>query len=214
MSALKLYLCMEKLAQSPALSFFQHYREDLTVHDRRELVEWGDTGFQYLWIVRDSGTHLFPLGVHPKINEAATATLVHVSSAIRRGLYKVFAVSDASGVVEIDVPKASQLLRSTRYHYEVLDGMVFRCRPTREPLANMHIRYARPHATDHGWHAQFQSRRAPNHKDLCALRLIAQCEVSSAAHSLLQGPSSIVVDDKDIGQAIAAARGQLLLEAA
>lgn len=97
-----------RLEQPDMAGLLVAYRDDFDVIDREVLVEWGAPGNEYLWFVREHGTALLRLGVHPKPVEWFTCAMDLVAKG------KVFHVTDR-GVKELARVEALRMIGAMEY---------------------------------------------------------------------------------------------------
>lgn len=76
----QLFQRMCALVETKAFPGLKSYRSDLYVDDHAQLRNTWTPDTRYLWVVRPNGTHLFVLGVHKSISEAAAACLKTIAS--------------------------------------------------------------------------------------------------------------------------------------
>jgi hypothetical protein len=199
MFANKVFEAMQRLVDSPELDYFQSYRDDFFVHDRREIIEWGSPTARYLWTVRASGTDLTRLGVHPACHNWAEAVFDMLDRERTPAKHFVIVSADASGVAsvrEISRSKArSELAKPCAYE---VDGLQVKRHGQTVALCFVKSEVRFNEMTK--LHVAFDTQKQ-GEIDLGALRLLAQHVVCKAAGSLLVGPASITIDGVDIMQA-------------
>lgn len=199
---LHLFNAMAQLLKLPTMAFFQHYTKDFFEHDRRELITWGAPGARYIWVVRDSGTHLIRIGVDPKSCEYGMAVLEQISrnrncpSAL---FVRIFEITDRT-ITEIDVGHAQRLLGASSDAYKVRNGVVSRRDGgnSYRDLATLRIDTQTRSAAMPLRHVRFTTSNKLSPADVGALRIIAQCEVVRASQSLFTSPASIEIDGVDV----------------
>lgn len=195
---LEIFNMMERRLAQPDCAFFTHYREDFFVHDRKQLVEFGGRGADYLWIVRSAGTHLIQLGVSVKASDWGFAALEAESVG------KVFHVT-TSALREVSHEKARELL--ARMDYTTQEG---ECSAHvsygGETLAMLEVQTVRPWAEvpRHSVHIKSTGAAIRSSLHLSALRRIAQGIVEKK-FNLFAPIDAITVDGTCVLQALAAA---------
>jgi hypothetical protein len=66
---------MIDVIKETGLEILQQHPTDVAVYDRQRLVQVAYAGAKLLWLVNDSASHLFLLGVHPDENRVAKSRL-------------------------------------------------------------------------------------------------------------------------------------------
>lgn len=102
---------MRGIVEAPGYPLLQHYKQDFYKFDREQLRATYAPEMTYLWIVREMGTHLFPLYIDPSVTNDAKAALHSWSHG--QELYLV----GPKGVVDIDLPNA--LAELGKFDYSV-----------------------------------------------------------------------------------------------
>lgn len=75
MTPQQMHEAMAKIVDAPGYPLLKSYRKDFEVYDRQLLeASWHREG-RALWVVREMGTHLINLGVHPKSSEEGRCLL-------------------------------------------------------------------------------------------------------------------------------------------
>jgi hypothetical protein len=195
------FLMLERRLAQPDLAFYKHYREDFTCTDRYVLENYGSPEAEYLWVVRESGTHLVRLGVHERSSEWGYAALN------LGGTQRAFHVT-ATNVAEVGPARARALLGKLRY--AVHEGVVSR---DGVPFALIAL------STDGGDSAiaqrvtvRLQSLCELTREQLTALYEIAIREVSRV-FSLFTAIREITLDGRPIDDRIKDARAEIREEA-
>ena len=109
---------MREVVEAPGYQLLQHYKQDFYKYDRQHLVESFTPDMTYLWVVREMGTHLFPLYIDPRITNEAHAALSMQSSA-----QDIFIVGP-KGLKKIELQRALDELK--HYDYKVVLQGVFK----------------------------------------------------------------------------------------
>lgn len=101
------YEHMCNTAHSPD-ALLKHYKDDLHVHDREFLNNYHIPGQEYIWLMREDGTNLAPIGINPKL-----CAFLKTDIELDRG-GKYYHVTE-SGISEVSKEKAYDLLNQTTY---------------------------------------------------------------------------------------------------
>ncbi|MDZ4123650.1 MAG: hypothetical protein U1E02_05660 [Hydrogenophaga sp.] len=102
---------MREVVEAPGYHLLRHYKQDFYKYDRQQLVDSFTPDMSYLWVVREMGTHLFPLYIDPRITNEAHAALSLQSSA-----QDIFIVGP-NGLKKIELQRALDELK--HYDYKV-----------------------------------------------------------------------------------------------
>ncbi len=189
MSANQTFEAMRGVIESPGYPYLKHYRQDFYEHDRRFIERNHSTDASYLWIVRESGTHLIALGVHPKMCEEGFAAM-RLSGACDLYLVK------RERVKSVGFEEAERLLREFRYRVDgasvvnaqgVLAGFTVSMSPWHAGSVKGTVRYTTG-----------ASSRSLSLGDLIALAQIAECEVIRSTQSLFTPTELILLDGADL----------------
>lgn len=113
-----LFARMCKVVEAPGYPLLQHYKQDLYKYDRQQLLETYTPEMTYLWVVREMGTHLFPLYIDPRVTNEAKAAL-HIQSGGQE-LYLL----GPNGLKRIDRSRALDEL--DRFDYKVTSNSVMK----------------------------------------------------------------------------------------
>ena len=68
--------------------YLAYYKEDLYQHDRNRLMETAVPGAEYIYTVRNSGTHLSPIKLHPVSTNWAEAAVASAAQACEEQRYR------------------------------------------------------------------------------------------------------------------------------
>ena len=102
------------------LELLQRYPNDLLVHDQNMLQKTAVPGMKIAWMVGDSHTHMVPLGLHPKENEAVT---YHLNLCNSDRFYQLDVRQDGFQLKEIDkIAYAALQHTPVPYHREGTPG--------------------------------------------------------------------------------------------
>lgn len=103
---------MRGVVEAPGYPLLKGYKTDFYEHDVRQIRNSWASGSQFLWVVREYGTHLAHIGVHAKLNEYASAA---ISVAVTSGSpYEIYHLS-AKGVRKLTLEAARLLLVVMQY---------------------------------------------------------------------------------------------------
>lgn len=102
---------MREVVEAPGYPLLQHYKQDFYKYDRQQLLDTFTPDMTYLWVVREMGTHLYPLYIDPRITNEAHAALSIQSSG--QDLYLV----GPKGLKQIERQRALDELK--HYDYKV-----------------------------------------------------------------------------------------------
>lgn len=109
---------MGAIVNAPGYPLLTHYRVDFEKYDLTYLEAAWHEESRMLWVVRDSGTHLIPLGVHPRLTEQASAVFA------MSGAQDYFLLSN-KGIRRIDLAHAKGEV--SRFHWRLdRDGGIFK----------------------------------------------------------------------------------------
>lgn len=195
-----IYNAMLALLALPEMAFFTNYRDDFLVHDRRELINWGAPGADYLWIVRSNGTHLSRLGIHPSCDKYMEAALDSVSRSDPAA--RVFRVS-SRGIRELTFDAAKQLLAHTPHLYTLKDHQVlFGAGIDAVHLATLALQRTTDENLGYLWSVEVTSDRDLGLNHLVALRELALASVVKASGSLLVSPWRVTINGVEITAAV------------
>lgn len=194
------FQAMADFLTRPDMSYFSSYRNDFFIHDRREVVEFGAPGARYLWAVRESGTNLTRLGVHPRHDAWMAAVLeqfeqdeTSAKAGSTRPRTRFFLVSGTK--IKEQTAQAARALLAAAHDY-IVSGCAVCVRGDAGPqtLASFHLKW------EGGWDCerqatlQFQSAQPLSLEAVTALRLIGQCIVCEDAGSLLAKIKCLTID--------------------
>lgn len=146
---------------------------------------------EFIWVLNPYGTHLNPIGLHPRCNLTALASIECAESA---GYDFLVYHIDKSRIRRIVPASAKHLTRNL--HYQTNDCVVTRS-SNRERIATLSVEILNQNldATIEITSID-ESRLAAT--DLVALYQIALCEAVGAAHSLWVKPQAICLNGSDL----------------
>lgn len=203
MSFERTFKAMRSVIESPGYPYLKHYQQDFYEHDRRFMERNYTSEASYLWIVRECGTHLIPLGVHAKMCDEGCAAMSMSGPSdlflVKRGQIKKL-VRD----------EALRLLRDFRYRIEggsVIDARGF--------LASFSISMSAWSAGPVKGTVRYHtgaSTRSLSFGEWIALAQIAECEVIRSSQSLFTPTETILLDGADLRELIAQHRAEAVSE--
>ncbi|KLR59287.1 hypothetical protein [Diaphorobacter sp. J5-51] len=163
----------------------QAYEQDFYLYDNHALQSgWTPEG-KFLWVITPNGTHLTEIGIHPKQNDWALAT-VHSGYKTR----EIYLVS-ANGIKQLTVEKAESEIKKLDY---IVDGSTIKDK-TGEVLAYMRLKPIRSEARQGG---QIRFNRPDNlpytERLKHVLGIIANSEIAKYYGSWFVVTESIVFD--------------------
>lgn len=113
-----LFARMREVVEAPGYHLLQHYKQDFYKYDRQQLLETYTPEMTYLWVVREMGTHLFPLYIDPRVTNEAKAAL-----CIQPGAQELYLLGP-NGLKRIDRSRALDEL--DRFDYKVTSNSVMK----------------------------------------------------------------------------------------
>lgn len=113
-----LFARMREVVEAPGYHLLQHYKQDFYKYDRQQLLETYTPEMTYLWVVREMGTHLFPLYIDPRVTNEAKAAL-----CIQSGAQELYLLGP-NGLKRIDRSRALDEL--DRFDYKVTSNSVMK----------------------------------------------------------------------------------------
>lgn len=211
----RVFDAMQALVNSPALAFFQSYKNDFEEFDRREICDWGSTSSEWIWAVRENGSRLAQLGLSDYQDEYARAIVKHVAAELAAvpARAKLFHVTGAGQVREISSDGATQLLSKPR-RYGMQAGVLVRhlADGTMLPIARSRLVWERgfaraPTATvAFETMAGYQPTAMQRWQDIAVMRSFASDLVVEDTGSLLDGFSKLLVDGHEFEELFLTAR--------
>lgn len=184
----RVFEAMRKIVYAPDARI-QHYRQDFDKYDRDYLERTRALG-TYGWVVRESGTHLVQLGVHPKMNEELDAALWVGPS---RDCYLI----DARAGTVSPVNEARLREEMAQFTYVTASGVVSKMG---RAIARIDVGMTSwAFASPPKGVVAYESVGVPiGLQDLIALSQIGASEVIRKSQSLFTGIESIKLDGADI----------------
>lgn len=202
----RVFNAMQCLVHSPVLAFFQRYRNDFDEHDRREICDWGSPAAEWIWVVREHGTHLVQLGISDRQDEYLRAVLKHVASDVKAdpARAKLFHVSGTGQVLEVGVEAISQLV-ARPVRYSLLANVLARhCADgSAVPIARSRLIWERGFARQPQAVVAFdtvpgyQPTAMQRWNDIAVMRVLAIDIVVDDTGSLLTGVSKLLLDGQN-----------------
>lgn len=191
------FAAMKAVIEAPGYPLLTAYKQDFYEIDRDFLTQHDVPGASYLWVVREYGTYLVPLGIHPKLHDDALCYIDPFN-----GVRDVFHVANGT-TTALQRSEVHSLLH--RYTYQVNGGIVSK---GKNPLCRfnvdvMHVEGGRKA------NVSFVSceQDSLTVSDLVALKLISACEVRAKTQSFFVHMDSMTIDGEDLLCRIELARG-------
>lgn len=207
---------MGDIVNAPGYPLLTHYRVDFEKHDLAYLeAAWHDDA-RMLWVVRDSGTHLIPLGVHPRMAREAAAVFGMA------GAQDYFLLSNR-GVAPIDLARAKQEVASLQWSIGK-DGRIFKgarhladvvdiaTRIDRIPMPGNPPGSPPRFRESQAYDVRLWPRADPSKLslgDLIGLRIIAECAAIESGGSLMVPTRAVRLGAADLGLLMDRARAKL-----
>ncbi|AVX93399.1 hypothetical protein [Pseudomonas psychrophila] len=92
------------------------YRQDFYQLDRDHLANTGTVGGRYVWVIRENGTHLASIGLHPRATEFVECAL---DSFEKVQCYEITLLADGdANIKSISVVKARDLIKTCAFEFE------------------------------------------------------------------------------------------------
>ena len=195
MDANKVIADMREIIDQPGYPYLVSHREDFDVIDVQSLRANFSTGARYLWVVKQCGTHLTRLGVHPRADSWARANINSGITSSELGA-QIYLLSD-EGVKLISCEEAETEIQ--RMDYTTV-GKVIR-RSSGEAIATINIASSGYDDRGNRFYNMLLQSESPdslNRADLTALGAIAVCEAEQHAQTFFVRVDSILLNGKDI----------------
>lgn len=196
----ELFNAMEAIVRAPGYPFLQAYQDDFYKLDRDYLDQFYTVGSSFIWIVRENGTHLHPVGVDEKFNECLEA----VFSSYNETSLDIFSIHRGE-LKRITMKKARDVM--SHPHYETVRGVVSRLKV---PIAaiNVLVDYRDQTRYTSAVITSFRENERRSLDELIALQVIAECECVRVTQSLFTQVGLITLDGVDIDETIRLAKAQ------
>lgn len=175
------------------------YRDDFFVSDRRILKNTWFPGVRYLWYVREAGTSLALLGIHPKLTDQAQA-IVEACEGTKHAIFLV----EGGRLKAVTRERALSLIGECKASYDD-NRVVYKGREialyyvTDEYVEAEHRSHYAVHFDSNGAHLSVE--------DLVVLQGLADVIVREQARSLFYVSPLIYLDHQDFYQALDRIRG-------
>lgn len=209
-------MCLETILSQMEIIFsdFQSRNPHVSTSDFKDvdlpMVRFYNTAItEFIWVINPYGTHLNPIGLHPRSNLAALASIECAESAGYD--FEVYRIHKGRVCrLSADVAKHE----THKLHYQTTSRVVTRS-SNRQRIASLSIEILNKEL-----HAEIEitsiDESCLTTEDLVALYQIALCEAISAAHSLWVKPRTIRLNGSDLHDLITFRRaaGQALRPAA
>lgn len=175
------------------------FSEDFHSFDREFLKSYWTETTRFLWMLREHGTFICRLGVHPEHVEG-------ILTAIELSFGSKLFVVEGSSIKEVSVIQARALLCS--FDFLCTAGMVRRRGQT---VARFSVAVHHAQQSSSRGEVYFESASRDQNwslDDLIAMLIIAQCETVCAAQSLFVTPRVVTLDGEKLSDLIDAAQQQ------
>jgi len=180
---------MRAVIEAPGFPLLVAYKNDFYKHDRHELRRTFSDEITYLWIVRDSGTHLYPLHIDKRVCQEADAALG------MDGPRKLYLVTPTS-VQEIDLARAKTLMST--FNYEVKNGFVMKNKSTSLASVMPTSEWVKGQLKSRVTFGSDHKKEQLTHLDRIALRRIAVHEVINLTGSIFTPVISVTFNGEDL----------------
>jgi hypothetical protein len=184
------YKALCNIVNSPGFGLLKHYLDDLHLHDRVFLEAQAGPNTQFIWCVRDSGTYIVRLGVHPKHDEWMRAVIDQNISQ-----QEFFRIVVGLSVEDVKVTKITQDQAKAslgKYAYTVINNWVLH---KGNPIAELYIHTRRNEQHQLGADVKVVSKQVLSQIHIGAILLIAQNEVVVATGSLFTSIFSMTLNE-------------------
>lgn len=105
---------MKAIIESPDC-VLSGYEVDFYDFDRLHLESTGTVGGRYVWVVRQNGTHLASIGLHPKMTEFVDCAL-DMKEPLQ--VYELTLLADGDALIKsITVAKAKELIKQSSFDF-------------------------------------------------------------------------------------------------
>ncbi|PMV96482.1 MULTISPECIES: hypothetical protein [unclassified Pseudomonas] len=92
------------------------YRQDFYQFDRDHLANTGTVGGRYVWVLRENGTHLASIGLHPRTTEFVECAL---NSFEKVQTYEITLLPDGDADIKpITAAKARELIKTCAFEFQ------------------------------------------------------------------------------------------------
>lgn len=200
LSAMAIFHAMTAIVEQPGYVYLQAYKEDFYKHDKTTILNELAKGARYLWVVHPNGTHLTRIGVHPRQNDWATATIESSLRATSLGA-EIYLISTA-GVRKLTEIEAMSEIRV--WQYAVANNTV---RDARGRLIGVFEvrKHSKSGDGNHYTNVVFQSACLPSlgKADLLALRDIGLSESTVVWQSLFVQTESLTINGHCVTELLA-----------
>lgn len=183
---------MARIVNAPGYPLLKDYRRDFEVLDLDILrAQWHGEG-RALWIVREMGTDIVNLGVHPKSSE-------HGKAVLGMGGAKQCYLLTPRRITQIDQARAAGELKS--FEWSIDQGRISR---KGQPVADL-IELRTAYAQDPKSRIVADIRLEPlrpveklSHPEIMGLFEFVRCEAINQSQSLFCVPRSVTLDGRDM----------------
>lgn len=159
------------------------FKQDFYQFDLLHLTKTGTVGGRYVWVIRENGTHLASLSLHPKLTEFVECAL-DMKEALQ--VFEITLQKDGSATIKsISIEKARGLLRHQHYEFE---GRHIKRGGRLIALVDIETLYNRG---QYGGTVSFTFDEEPSADEKTHFNQIALCLFQQKAHSLFACMDSV-----------------------
>lgn len=185
---------MKSIVETPGFRFLKEYKRDFYTYDKEYLYNTMTPHARYLWVVREMGSHLIRLKVHPKMCEEGCAVL----NADR----DVQCYIVMPRLVRPVTREAAMQELATMSYAVLRDGELTHVRKGMRHLATARFTCHRPPCKPREWAADLSvgisGAAGLDDDDIVAIRQILECDVISREQSLFVRMPKISVHGEDL----------------
>jgi len=193
---------MKAIVEQPGYPLLTNYKVDFYTYDRDQILREASPGARFLWVIRESGTHLQRIGVHNQSNEAAMAGIHAGKTSTKLGceLYLI----EGGWLKKINEVQAIAAIN--RMEFTIDGGNVHDAKG--QILASIDIEaYRKPMDANNYAKVDFQlntnrSVSELKYAEVAALLTIAIDESISRCQSLFVRVQSVTIDGMDVSDAM------------
>lgn len=152
------------------------FKQDFYQFDLLHLTKTGTVGGRYVWVIRENGTHLASLGLHPKLTEFVECAL-DMKEALQA--FEITLLKDGAATIKpISVEMGRDLLRHQQYKFE---GRHIKRGGRLVALVDIEVLYNRG---QYGGTVTFSFESTPSRDEETDFKQIALCLFQQKAQSL------------------------------
>ena len=194
MNANRIIEAMTAILEAPGYPLLTFYKTDFAADKLLIKSDW-HPAMRMLWIVRESGTHLDTLGVHPRQNEALRVVIDHNQYNKTIDQVDCFLIT-AHGVSKITAERALTELK--RLDYLVQDGKVMDASGIELASLDIHLIHDNSHMTGEVAFITPNMDVMAQRQHHIALMQIAKAEVVNAWQSLWAKPRTVTLNGANL----------------